>query len=752
MRSIFLAATALSTLSSATFANTNAAVATDSNSAPDIITVIGLNGDPDAIPGSADMLTAEDLSIHDYADVTRILRAVAGVNIQEEDGYGLRPNIGMRGTGVDRSDKITLMEDGVLISPAPYSAPAAYYFPHSGRMAGVEVIKGAAGVRYGPRTQGGSLNLLSTPVPEETAGFMSLWLGDENTQRGHAYFGGMTDIDDGVRFGGLLEGYFDSADGFKTIDGFEDQSTGYEIEDYVGKLRFEIDGDFADQSFELKLQYSDELSNVTYLGLTDSDFAADPFRRYSASQLDQMDAEHSEQSLRYQAVFNNDVVLSAVAYSTEFSRDWFKLDRIDPDGAGAGGASSISSILANPGGNAAAFEIIQGAAGFVSVDDAVLIKHNNRDYLAQGVQFELAGELDMAGASHMWRVGLRIHEDEMDRFQWREHFRMDNGTLVRTRNDVPGSESNRIDSAEAVAFFIQDEIVFDQWTFTPGLRFEQIDLMREDFGKLDTDRTGANLVVKTNSVDAFIPGFGIRYDVNSEISLFGGVHRGFAPPAPGSTTQDTEDATNWEFGARYAADFWHVEAIGFFNAYENLIGTCTNSTGGGCVIGDQFDGGEVDVSGVELTGNMDLGKMFDLPFSMPLRGAYTYTHAEFQTDFNSGFGPWGNVSTGDELPYIPEHQLFAAIGIDAGHFGGEIAVSWVDEVRTSAGQGALDPTTSVEGHTVTDASAWYAVTDNVRARVSVRNLTDEVYAVARRPAGVRPGSPRAVLFGLSVDF
>jgi Fe(3+) dicitrate transport protein len=748
VRSVFLAATALATLSSPVLAQADSRQAVTT----DIITVIGLQGDPDSIPGSADMLDAEDLAVHDYADVTRLLRTVAGVNIQEEDGYGLRPNIGMRGTGLDRSEKITLMEDGVLISPAPYAAPAAYYFPHAGRMAGVEVIKGAAGVRYGPRTQGGSLNLLSTPVPQQTSGLLNIWLGDEDTRRGHAYLGGMTDLGDGVRFGGLVEGFFDSADGFKTIDGMSDASTGYEIEDYVGKMRFEFETDGVSHMFELKGQYSDELSNETYLGLTEADFAVDPYRRYAGSQNDQMDAEHSEWSLRYQGVFANGLTLAGVAYQTEFARDWFKLDKVDADGAGPGGAASISSILRDPVSNAGAFEVLQGAAGFVSPDDALLIKHNNRDYLARGVQLELSGDTDFGGANHAWRVSVRVHEDEMDRYQWRENFRMDNGTLVRTSIDVPGSDSNRIDSAEAVAIFVQDEISLGQLTVTPGLRFEQIDLRREDYGKNDTDRTGANLVIKTNSVDAFIPGLGLRYDIADNFTVFGGIHRGFAPPAPGSTTQEPEDAVNMEFGARYAGGNWNVEAIGFFNAYENLIGTCTASTGGGCVIGDQFDGGEVDVRGVELTGDADLGPMLGLSVSVPVRAAYTWTDAEFQTDFASGFGPWGSVSAGDSLPYIPQNQLFAAIGLDAGNFGGEVSMSWVDEVRTSAGQGSIAASDSIEGHTVADASAWYAVTDQVRARVSVRNLTDEVYAVARRPAGLRPGAPRAVLFGVSMNF
>ena len=386
MRIALLSATALAAISMPAWAQQ----AVSGSVQVEVISVIGLTGDPNAIPGSADLLDAEDLAVHDYADITRLLRTVAGVNFQEEDGYGLRPNIGMRGTGLDRSEKITLMEDGVLIAPAPYAAPSAYYFPHTGRMAGVEVIKGAAGVRYGPRTQGGSLNLFSTPVPEVFSGTLGLWAGDEGIRRGHGYVGGMTDLENGVRIGGLLEAYLDTADGFKTIDGFDGASTGYEIEDYVGKLRLEFRTDGIDHMFELKGQVSDEVSNETYLGLTDADFAADPFRRYAGSQVDQMNADHSEVSLRYRGEFSNGLVLSAVAYSTRFGRDWFKLDSVDPDGAGPAGSVSISALLEDPVSHASAFDVVLGGAGFVSADDALRVKHNNRDYSAQGIQLELA--------------------------------------------------------------------------------------------------------------------------------------------------------------------------------------------------------------------------------------------------------------------------------------------------------------------------------------------------------------------------
>jgi Fe(3+) dicitrate transport protein len=751
MRSVFLASAAACAFVAPSFAQTESAVQSAS-SARDVIVVIGLSGDPNDVPGSAEVLTAADLDVQDYSDINRSLRAVPGVNMQEEDGYGLRPNIGLRGTGLDRSANITLMEDGILIAPAPYSAPSAYYFPHTGRMAGIEIIKGAAGVRYGPRTQGGSLNLLSTPVPDEAlAGQIDFWVGDEEQRRVHATIGGMQDINQTTRIGGLLETYTNTAAGFKDIDGPSGRDSGFDIEDYVARFRLETQTGNIDHAFELRAQYSDEVSNETYLGLTDSDFAATPFRRYAASALDQMNAEHSLWSLSHTASFGNDLTLGSVLYRTDFARDWYKLDRVDPDGAGPMGAASISSILADPTGNAAAFAILQGAPGLVSANNALRLKHNNRNYYAQGFQTELAGSADIGGTAHDWHVGARFHYDQMDRFQWANHYRMDNGSLVETRRAIPGTDSNRIDSATAFAFFVQDEIVRGRWTFVPGIRFERVELKRENWGGGDTARLNAPTVTE-NTIDAVIPGLGIRYDVSNSWSLFGGVHRGFAPPAPGSATQEPEDAINTEFGSRWGQGWWSAEGVVFFNAYENLLGSCTNSTGGGCTIGAQFDGGEVNVTGVEFAAEADFGEAFGLDIAIPARLAFTRTQTEFQNSFNSAFDPWGTVLAGDELPYIPENQFYGAVGLDTGQFGGQLALTWVDDVRAIAGQGAIPANQLIESHFVTDASAWWAFRDGLRARISVRNLTDEVYAVARRPAGLRPGAPRAFLFGLSAEF
>src|SRR5690606_10210309 len=101
-----------------------------------------------------------------------------------------------------RSANITLMEDGVLIAPAPYSAPAAYYFPSIARMRAIEILKGAAQIKYGPHTTGGSLNFLSTKIPDKFSLYADVKTGVDNTRIGNFHTGVS-----GEHAGFLLETY-----------------------------------------------------------------------------------------------------------------------------------------------------------------------------------------------------------------------------------------------------------------------------------------------------------------------------------------------------------------------------------------------------------------------------------------------------------------------------------------------------------------------------------------------------------------
>ncbi len=201
------------------------------------VMVIGEASEVGEIPGSAHYINQEKLESQQlaYDDIHQILRQVPGVNVQEEDGYGLRPNIGMRGTGAERSSKITLMEDGVLIAPAPYAAPAAYYFPVTGRMDAIEVRKGSSQIKYGPKTNGGALNLISTGIPEDFNLKGNLALGVDNSRKFHLNLG-----DSYKHFAWVAETYQMATDGFKELDG--GGNTGFDVNDYLAKLRLHSGG------------------------------------------------------------------------------------------------------------------------------------------------------------------------------------------------------------------------------------------------------------------------------------------------------------------------------------------------------------------------------------------------------------------------------------------------------------------------------------------------------------------------------
>ncbi|MEO0367036.1 MAG: TonB-dependent receptor plug domain-containing protein, partial [Pseudomonadota bacterium] len=199
----------------------------------DEIVITGIFDEPDRVTGSAHRIDEVTLEQFQYTDVNRTLNLVPGVYAREEDGVGLRPNIGLRGGSSDRSQKVVLMEDGVLLGPAPYSAPAAYFFPLTRRMVGIEVFKGPASIEFGPQTIGGAINLVSAPIPDATTGSVEVSGGSDGYRHLHARAGTQ-----GETYGVLAEFMHFGSDGFKQLDGGGD--TGFDKNEFIFKVAREL--------------------------------------------------------------------------------------------------------------------------------------------------------------------------------------------------------------------------------------------------------------------------------------------------------------------------------------------------------------------------------------------------------------------------------------------------------------------------------------------------------------------------------
>lgn len=685
----------------------------------DKMVIIGSSEDARQLPGSGSVVDNEQLETEVASDINQVLKTVPGVYIREEEGSGLRPNIGIRGATSGRSAKITLLEDGVMIAPAPYSAPAAYYFPTTLRMSSVEVLKGAPLLRYGPQTTGGVVNMLSTPIPQENSGEATFTIGSHNSSDLHAYYGGTEG-----QWGWLFEAVERNSDGFKTIDR-SNRDTGYNISDYVAKLRWESDQG-PKQTALLKLQRSEEISNNSYLGLTDDDFATDPNRRYGISSIDQMVNDHDGIQFVYSRELTDSVTASATLYHNEFNRNWFKL---------SGGGNLVDD--ANNG-DATAHGILDGTIDTTGLN----YKNNDRAYESSGIEVNF--DVDMG--LHRLAIGGRLHDDQVSRYQPVEVYDQVNGSLVFQSIVDPSSSDNRLEKSDATSLWITDDWqVSEKLNVNLNLRYEDVESKGTRYA--DLARTTA-ASTSSNQSSEVLPGAAFTYNLNNDWQLLAGVHKGFSPLGGGASEQEEpETSVNWEFGGRYNSVDLFFEAIAFYSDFSDKTENC--SVGSPCSDGatsGTFLNGEAVISGLET----QLGTEWRGDgFNVPLNIAYTHTQAEISSD-NATNG----LVEGDQLKDVPENTFSARIGVEHNSGWNNYAVAkYIDEMCVEVGcnrsNSAFDKTESLF---VVDYISRYNLHNNAEVFFKVENLFDEQKIVARSPDGARPNKPRSVMLGMTVGF
>lgn len=687
------------------------------------------------LSGSGYYLEAGTVDAFRYDDVNQLLREVPGVYIREEDGYGLFPNISLRGADPGRSGKVTLMEDGVLTAPAPYAAPSAYYAPTAGRMAGLEVLKGSSQIRFGPHTTGGAINYLSARIPANRLAAVEVSYGSDADWIGRVDIGDTMQRGDG-EWGYLLEAYHRRNDGFKTIapaaeGGYAGRGdTGLERTDYLAKV-FYSPGDR--HRFELKLGYSDMEANETYLGLTQEDFGRMPLTRYAASRFDNIATYHLRTLARHTWTPGPDLTVATTAYYNRFHRNWYKLDRVND--------ASLSSILFN---NDPLYPVLIGAA-----PGTLKVKANNRDYYLGGVQTDAEYRFRTGNWNHKLKAGLRLHTDRIRRYQWADLYSQDaTGAVVGEPGfSGPDNEGDRRQAVDATSLYLMDEVVNGPWRFTPGLRVEWIDwdYFRADGRDPDIHDSGSFSMVA--------PGGAVQYDFSADWTAFAGYHRGISPPAPSGARGGLEEETanSFELGTRLRTEAGlYTELLFFHTGFENLVTAESVANGG-----SDENIGEVDVTGIEFLTGIDLGRRYDLGFGLPLHLALTWTDATFvnptdgQTDPESIFF---GAADGNRLPYIPEFQFYARAGLEFESFQSFVSVAWIDARFGTGDNRPFDPNDvrvgKLDAHWVVDLSAAYQVSPNLEVFGVVTNLFDDTYIASRLPHGLRPGAPRQARIGL----
>jgi Fe(3+) dicitrate transport protein len=693
--------------------------------------------DARTIGGSAQTLDEETLEQFRYADPQQLMLQVPGVYVRQEDAFGLRPNIGMRGASSDRSRKVTLMEDGILFGPAPYSAPAAYYFPLVNRMTGMEVYKGPAAILYGPQTIGGAVNFLSRPVPTPGSGVRSGRvegaLGNFLFGRAHAWGGVALD-----RVAFSVEGLHLGTQGFKELDG--GGPTGFDRTELLARTLIDIGRDARmPQQLELRAGYSRERSDETYLGLTESDFRDNPWRRYVASSQDLMTWQRMEFQARHRVDLSRQTALRSAVYRHDMTRTWYRLNGMQT-------GPPLTEILANPGipRNRVYLDVLRGEEDSTEAE-RLLVANNDRSFVSQGAQTELTTRLWTGAMEHRVRGGVRLHYDRIDRRHDQDGWDMEEGRMVRNESASGVPTARNRGETTALAAHVQWATTWDNLTVAPGVRTEII-------ASTFTDELARREIRDQQQV--VLPGVGLHYALPAGWGLLAGVHQGFSPVAPGQSPDvQPERATNSEFGVRYQeqARGQLLEVVGFHSAYGNLVGDCSFSSGcSEAQLDRQFNTGDVRVMGVEVAAAA--APEVSAGVRLPMRVAYTFTDSRFQSAFRSENPQFGDVEEGDALPYVPAHQLFAQAGFTHPRVAAHLGFTLVDRMRETAGSREDAAGEFTDRYAMLDAQVQVQVVEGLHLFARGENLNGARALAARLPFGPRPARPRMGQLGATWVF
>ena len=711
------------------------------------IIVVGEGAVAETLPGSASLVSAEDLARSRSFTVLEALRQVPGIFARDEEGAGLRPNIGIRGLSPIRSTKVLLLEDGIPFGFAPYGDNAAYFHPPLSRFEAIEVLRGAAQIRFGPQTIGGVVNYITPDAPAEFTGRVGLSAGNQGYREGDLMVGGPA-------LGGNLLFHANR----RLSDGNRDNQR-LRLSDFYGKGEWDLG---AAGDLELRLSHTREDSQVSYSGLTRAEFAADPRGNIFAN--DEFTIRRWSGVVAHGVDIGGWGTLRTNAYYHHFDRVWAR-------------QSSNSGQRPND-----ASDPLCGS--LANLDTTCGNEVRDRVYDTFGIESRLT--IDHGGDAGSTEVGIRWHREE----QRRQQINSDTPTGRTPGITVnAGLRENNQRFLEAFAVFAQSDLRFGDFGVQPGFRAEFIDYRRVNLGTsvlVGGRPTGALTPVTEgrSNLESFIPGIGATWRVTPALTLYGGVHRGFAPPrvediitaTGGSVDLDAERSWNYELGARGRLLLGlSFDATAFRLDFANQIIPASVAGGIGTTLTSagrtRHEGGEIALDfssrSAGATDSLDLFARAAVTWVANADFASTRIATAPCFDGRATGAPvaarGGDIPCGvardvrgNRLPYAPEWLYSVAVGVERGGWSAQAEVQgqsalYTDDVNliTVSPDGQRG---RVAGWAVVNLTLNIAPEGSpLSGFVAVKNLFDELY-ITDRARGILAGTPRLVQAGVTLRF
>ncbi len=703
------------------FAFTGAAKAEVPVTDADTVIVIGQRDNLLKISGTGATIEEADLERARVFTVNDALRQVAGVFARDEEGLGLRPNIGIRGLSPIRSSKVLLLEDGIPLGYAPYGDNAAYFHPSIRRFSRIEVLKGASQIRFGPNTVGGVINYVTRPASDTFEGKVTLSGGN----RGY----GELDLEVGaplLGFRTLFHGTAAQSDGARENQDLRYHDLYFKAERQLGEKH----------DITWRVSSYNEDSQISYSGLTEAEYLANP--RQNPFVNDRFEIERVASSLTWAWAMSDTLSLKTTAYMSWFDRDWWRQSSNSsqrPNDSSDPRCGSMANLLTTCGNEG-----------------------RLREYNTYGVETRLSHSGSLGGIQLESEVGVRYADERQNRLQ----INADTPTGRTPGISINGGvRENNLRYVTAWSGFAATKATIGKLTLSPGVRIEEIELRR-------VNRLNPLVPIGGNAkLSEVIPGFGVTYALSPTFVAYGGVHRGFAPPrvedaisntTGGSVNLDAETSTNWEAGVRGGLRRGINADLAWFRMnFDNQI--VPTSVAGG--IGSALtSAGETLHQGIEASvrgSAKEMGLMTDNDVFFRMALTWVAEASYVGQRFSNVTGFLTTPVTGNRLPYAPEILLNAAIGYSFGDIA-ELQAEYVftdqmytDDLNTIApvanGQRGLIP-----------ASSIWNVTLNVTPKdwkvgyfITVKNVTDE-QTIVDRARGILPGSPRLVQAGITARF